>query len=83
MQANGQNEKADRRGGGNASPGGRPASNDSPSLRAGGNSNISAGMVARAAACEAISAQTTACALGRLASAPTRSKSDIVKAQTP
>ncbi len=65
------------------SAGGRPASCDSPSLRAGGNSSIKAGMVARAAACEAISAQITACAPGRLASAPTRSNSAIVKAATP
>ncbi len=55
-----------------ASPGGRPASNDKPSLRAGGSNSIKAGIVARAAACEAISAHTTACAPGRLASAPTR-----------
>ena len=66
-----------------ASPGGRPASNAKPSLRAGGSTSINTGMAARAAACEAISAQTTACALGRLASAPTRRRSDIVRAQTP
>ena len=47
------------------SPGGRPASNDKPSLRAGGSNSIKAGMVARAAACDAISAHTTAWRVGQ------------------
>ena len=57
-------------------PGGRPAANDKPSRRAGGNNSMNAGITARAPACAAISAGTTSAVSARLASAPTRNRID-------
>ena len=61
---------------------GRPAWKDRPSLRAGGTKNISAGMVARAAACAAIKAAATNAGSARLASALTRMRSDMTSAHS-